>query len=538
MRRHQGGRARALTGRLPSRTMAWLAAALLGLAFADAQAQQAEPDSLPALRPYAPGTLQQGAGATGNRPGYATLRSDEDWSWLADPTRRTDPLDPLKYVVLSWSDQVFMTFGGDARFSVRDYDNEAFGQGRGGNTALYVRLNPYASIQFGDRLRLFGALKYGDLAGKRALLPPAERDRVDLHEAFAEVAFGDLLGLDERDTFVRVGRMELHYGAGRLISIREKPNVRRDFDGGLVRLRLGPMMADAFLVEPTTDSSGSFDNRQDHRQTLWGFYTSTALPGRSNLDLFYIGYRRGQSPYDIPASVQAPGAAGGGSMSAGSSVGGMMSTPVDETRHIIGARWWRGGDEQPGWLLDMEAGMQAGDAAGRAGRRYSVFAWYAAGRAEYLFGDVPLRPSFGVDFGVNSGDGNAAGGHIGTFRAPFPPGRFFGEANPIGPGNIAGLRPLVAIRPAERLTLQAEANVFWRVSTRDGIYTVADTPLRGTLGSRNYVGTDVTLVATYRIGPHTTLEAKAARFFPGGYLADNRPNLRTTYLELTASYRF
>jgi len=369
-------------------------------------------------------------------------------------------------------------------------------------------------------------------------LPPAERDRVDLHEAFAEVAIGDMLGLTLPDALVRAGRMELHYGAGRLVSIREKPNVRRDFDGGLVRVRLGPMVADAFLVEPTTDSPGSFDNRWDHRQTLWGLYTSTALPGRSNLDLFYIGYRRGQSPYDIPASAQAFAAAGGGPTSAGSASTSLMGTPVDETRYTVGARWWTGADEQPGWLLDVEAGLQVGDAAGPRSRGYSVFAWYAAGRAEYLFGDVPLRPSLGVDFGVNSGDGNAADGHIGTFRAPFPPGRYFGEANPIGPGNIAGFRPLVAIRPAERLILQAEANVFWRVSTRDGIYTVADTPLRGPLGSRSYVGSDVTLVATYHIGPHTTLETKAARFFPGGYLADNRPNLRTTYLDLTVSYRF
>jgi len=511
-------------------------AALLGLAFADAQAQQAEPDSFPALRHYAPGTPQQGAGATGKRPGYATLRSDEDWSWLADPTRRTDVLDPLKYVVLPRSDQVFMTFGGDARFSIRDYDNEAFGQGRGGNTAFYVRLNPYASIQFGNRVRLFGALKYGDLAGKRMPLPPAERDRVDLHEAFAEVAFGDLLGLDKRDAFVRAGRMELHYGAGRLISIREKPNVRRDFDGGLGRVRLGPTVADAFLVQPTTDSPGSFDNRTDHRQTLWALYTSTVLPARGNLDLFYVGYRRGQSPYDAVMSTPGSGMAGstGGAMATSS----VMAGPVDETRHTIGARWWTGADEQPGWLLDVEAGGQVGDATGPRNRRYSVLAWYAAGRAEYLFGSAPLRPTLGVDFGVNSGDGNQADGHIGTFRAPFPPGRYFGEANPIGPGNIAGLRPLVAIRPVERLTLQAEANVFWRVSTRDGIYTVADTPLRGPLGSRSYVGTDITLVATYHVGPHTTLEAKAARFLPGAYLASNKPNLRTTYLELTGSYRF
>jgi len=138
---------------------AWLGISLVAPGMGAAHAQEAAPDRSPVLRPYAPGTPQHGTGATETRPGYATLRSDEDWSWLANPGRRTDPLDPLKFVVVPWTDQVVMTFGGDARVSVRDYDNEAFGQGRGGNTALYVRLNPYASLKAGERLRLFGALK-------------------------------------------------------------------------------------------------------------------------------------------------------------------------------------------------------------------------------------------------------------------------------------------------------------------------------------------------------------------------------------------
>ena len=80
--------------------------------------------------------------------------------------------------------------------------------------------------------------------------------------------------------------------------------------------------------------------------------------------------------------------------------------------------------------------------------------------------------------------------------------------------------------------------LFWRVSTRDGIYTVADTVLRGGAGPHRYVGTDVTLAATYRAGPHTTLEAKAARFLAGAFLASNPPNRNATYVEVTTSYRF
>ena len=38
--------------------------------------------------------------------------------------------------------KVFATFTDATRLSVCNFSNEAFGQGRGNNTALYTRLNP------------------------------------------------------------------------------------------------------------------------------------------------------------------------------------------------------------------------------------------------------------------------------------------------------------------------------------------------------------------------------------------------------------
>ena len=50
---------------------------------------------------------------------------------------------------------------------------------------------------------------------------------LDFQTAFLEVGAGD-----ERDWIkLRVGRQELEYGSGRLIDVREVPNVRLSFDG-------------------------------------------------------------------------------------------------------------------------------------------------------------------------------------------------------------------------------------------------------------------------------------------------------------------
>ncbi|MBS1831481.1 MAG: alginate export family protein, partial [Acidobacteria bacterium] len=45
-------------------------------------------------------------------PAYQLDRSEEDWSWLRDPARRTDVWDPLKYIRLGRGrDHWYVTLG-------------------------------------------------------------------------------------------------------------------------------------------------------------------------------------------------------------------------------------------------------------------------------------------------------------------------------------------------------------------------------------------------------------------------------------------
>ena len=54
---------------------------------------------------------------------YRTLRYDENYSNLADPAKRTDFWDPIKYIPLSESGDWNLSFGGEARERYEYYHN-------------------------------------------------------------------------------------------------------------------------------------------------------------------------------------------------------------------------------------------------------------------------------------------------------------------------------------------------------------------------------------------------------------------------------
>ena len=79
-----------------------------------------------------PGRLGPGSQATegSNLKTYKLLRYDEDYSYLKDPTRRTDPLDVLKYIPLGDRDGYYLSLGGTARPRFEFDQNPFFGSAR------------------------------------------------------------------------------------------------------------------------------------------------------------------------------------------------------------------------------------------------------------------------------------------------------------------------------------------------------------------------------------------------------------------------
>ena len=163
-----------------------------------------------------------------SRPAYQVFRYDEDWSSLADSSRRGDWLDPLKYISLGrpgW----FLTLGGEIRERFELLDEPGFGTGPEDQNGYFLqRYLLSGDFHFGDRLRFFGevqsGLEYGRTGGGR----PTDIDKLSLHQAFVD---WKLARSADHSITLRVGRQELGFRSGRLISPAEGLNVRRSMDG-------------------------------------------------------------------------------------------------------------------------------------------------------------------------------------------------------------------------------------------------------------------------------------------------------------------
>jgi Alginate export len=209
-------------------------------------------------------------------PAYTLLRYDEDYSYLANPANRTEPLDVIKYIPLfNWGPSYFVTLGGDLREQYEFIQNDNFGLGSVNNHGYWLqRLMPYSDWHFGPFFRVFVQLKSSEEEGRQPGPRPTDRKRLDFNQAFIDFSYPrTILPADQAYLTLRLGRQEIDFGDERLLAVREGPNVRQSFDGGRLIFNSSKGRVDVFGLRLDTDETGYFDNspRWSH-ETVWGLY--------------------------------------------------------------------------------------------------------------------------------------------------------------------------------------------------------------------------------------------------------------------------
>ncbi len=219
----------------------------------------------------------------------------------------------------------------------------------------------HADLHTGARFRLFGQLESSQIAGNKYALSPLDQDQLDTLQFFAD--YSPLLTKQSTVT-VRFGRQDLLFGSGRLVDVREAPNVRQSFDGARVWYTHAGWRADAFLARPVTIRRHEFDDETNYGINFWGLYGTGpwhSLPG-GNVDLYYFGYERRNAHFD-------------------------QGTAYEE-RHTFGTRLWG----HPGnWDYNWEAFVQGG----RFGSG-SISAWYTSAVTGYTFSKTQTAPRVGL----------------------------------------------------------------------------------------------------------------------------------------------
>jgi len=438
-------------------------------------------------------------------PGYKTVRYDEDYSYLGDPTRRTDFLDRVKYVPLNKSGSWYASFGGEARLKYEYYENYNWGLGpQDPNGFLLQRYLVSADVHYRDTFRIFGqfmsALEDGRVGGPR----PTDEDVSDLHQGFFDVKLA--VG-DEQSIVTRVGRQEMYYGTQRLVSVRESPNIRLSFDGARFIYQNDKLNISAFATKPVETKDGYFDDEPNPDSTFWGVYGVAPVPflRGGNVDFYYLGLENDDAVYN-----QGTGR---------------------EVRHSIGTRVW---GKMSGWDYNVEMVYQFGSFGDG-----SISAWTVASDTGYTFANAPLHPRLSLKADVASGDRDPNDANLNTFNALFPKGAYFSETGLIGPANIIDVHPGIELQLTKRLSFVGDWDFFWRESTGDGLYNNALKLVRtGNSSSARYVGSQAQAMLQWSPWRHLSASLVYAHFFAGEFLTEGPAGKDVNYASAWVTFRF
>ena len=416
--------------------------------------------------------------------GYSPVfRYDDDFSFLADPSKRTDPIDAFKYVPLPIMPGAFATLGIDDRERVETSHNALLGFGQRPSQSYDLhRLLLDADVHFGDA-RVFVQFGNEFEIGRQPGPNPLDRDRFDLQQGFADYRIAAGAGR----LVLRAGRQEMSYDEGAIIGLRDGPNVRLSFDGIRVSYTDTTDAVDAFAVRPVAVSRGTFDDRDLAGQSLYGVHATikpAAAPGLAVDTFFYANTMPAVNFYPATAAER---------------------TETFGTR----LRASSGG-------FDGAVGVigQTGSYGGR-----DVLAYAAHVNAGYTFSDLPMAPGFTMRADVLSGSANPGHGTVHTFNALYPNVSYSTEATIEAPANLIQPAFLVYAQPLANLKVQYIIEGLWRYSTADAFYAAPLMPLiPGNSSNKRFIGVEQQISATSQLTDHVTITAAYVHFSVGGFV--------------------
>ena len=436
---------------------------------------------------------------------YSLLRENEDWSFLKDPAMRQDFWDPIKYISLGhhhW----YLSVGGEIREVLEDVKNDNWGKQPYTNTFFLQRYMFHTDWHFGRHVRAFVQLKSGLESYRRGGPRPIDEKKLDFEAAFVEVATTE----GNRWLALRLGRQELNYGSGRLVSVREGPNVRQSFDGFKIRSQYGAWHIDGFAVRPDLDKPGYFDNVPDHQTAFWGLYATRPLGRGVSVDAYYLGLDRKQATFNRGTAT--------------------------ELRHSLGVRFSQPvAVQKRDWDFDYEGVWQFGSFGSG-----NIHAWTIASDTGYSFPDSPLSPRLSVKADISSGD-DPRKKSLGTFSPIFPVGNYFGVLADTGPGpvNFIDVHPRLQAHFPHAVSVSVDFIAQWRQNLHDGVYAVPGFLLVPAGNSRaRFVGYRPGVEARWQIDRHAYLQADYGVFYAGDFLKQASPGRNINYLEFWAGYKF
>ncbi len=395
------------------------------------------------VRAQTPDPAPPGTPANPDRPPLNPFPQLGNWSFLKDPSQRTDFFDPIKYIPIG-NGVSFLSFGLEYRIEYERYTAYDFDMGPQDQSGYLMQcLLPHMDLHFTNHVRIYTEFQFDYIDFRKGGPRPGIDQYRGGHQLFFELGSNATSGSGLN---LLAGRQEIVEGRGRLFDNNEGPTVKLSFDGFKLRYTSRKGNVDVFAVKPVNDGLGYFDNWPVHTQTVWAAYASDMALGsiRPKLDLYYIGFDNKDASYVVGQGR--------------------------EIRHTLGGRF----DKAVGHGLDFdwESAFQWG-----AFTNHSIHAYTVQTETGYTFASSPghIRPFLRCD--VSSGGGSDP--ELSTFNSLFPRGAYITPkaAPPFALDNVIDLHPMVWFQPLAHVETSVGWDWFWRYSTNDGLYTFAGSPL-------------------------------------------------------------
>jgi hypothetical protein len=436
-------------------------------------------------------------------PDFKPLRYDEDYHLLHNDSLHRDWYKKLKYLPITRSGSIFVSFGGDIRYQYFYVKNEDWGEAPKDNDGYILsRLLLHADFHVGDRFRIFVQTQSSQANGKLSV-SPVDDDPLEVHQAFADFA---LLAQPKNKLTIRLGRQEMSFGSQRLVAVRDGPNNRQSFDAAKLIYDSKNFRADAFYSHYVQARDGIFDDKSIPEKKLWGsYFVFRSVPVIQNVDVYYLGYERDRANFDDGAAK--------------------------EQRHSTGTRLW---GKISGWRYDAEAVYQFGKFGDT-----DISAWTASVNTGYRFSNWIAKPEIGLKGEFVSGDKKYDDGKLQTFNPLFPRGAYFGLAALIGPSNLIDAHPSVSFELSRNLDWTVDYDAFWRYSANDGLYAPNVSLIySGRNSTSKDIGQQLSSDIVWNMNEFVYLRGEVTWFDSGKYLKETGPGKNIFFAGVTLQFKF
>lgn len=369
-----------------------------------------------------------------------------------------------------------ISFGGGWRFQTESFINEQFDKRPDQNNYWFLnRFMLHSHLKIGNSFEVFSEIN-SSLISNKANLTPVDKDELSFNQLFAQYNFNAQWN-------ILLGRQNMRLGSGRLVDVREGPNVRLAFDLVQLHYKNQNSLITTFYAIPVQQQIGVFDNNAlDINEIISSLYWTQNWTENTNTDLYILYKEEAYKTWEAGTA--------------------------DDKRTSVGLRHfgtWKG------FNYNNEFVHQFGTFDSQ-----NIIAWTASFNIEKVFN--PQNPfTIGVKTEAISGDKDITDSYLNTFDALYPRGAYFGRVARFGPSNLIDIHPYLKTS-IRQISLEMDYVAFWRYSSNDGIYNPALILEYPSLNNERFIGNQIGAVAGYEVNNFFILELESNVIFPGAFL--------------------